>query len=79
MKELELVIKKRGFVYKQVFKNDTGYIYEQIFNGNVIAYESFLRKENKMFNCISYPGDNAFGLWAWTCKTFERAKSYING
>ena len=29
MKELEINIKKNGFYYKQVFKNETGYVYSQ--------------------------------------------------
>jgi hypothetical protein len=77
MKELDLVINKKGFVYTQVFKNDSGYVYEQKLNGRVIAFESFFRRENTMHGCISFPGDNAFGIWAWSCSTIERAISKL--
>ncbi len=77
MKELDLVIKKKGFIYTQVFKNELGYIYKQELNGSEIAFEVFYRKENTQFNCVSYPGDNAFGLWAWTVKNFDRALTYL--
>lgn len=77
MKELDLVINKRGFEYKQVLKNDIGYIYAQHFKNEIIAYEVFYRKENTQFNCISFPGDNSFGVWAWSCKSFDRALNYL--
>lgn len=77
MKELEIEIKKNGFKYKQVFKNEIGFVYAQHLGGKIIAYEAFYRKENTMFNCVSFPGNEAFGLWAWSCGTIERAISKL--
>ncbi len=77
MRDLEIEIRKRGFQYKQVFKNKKGYIYAQYLDGKIIAYESFYRKENAMFDCVSFPGDEAFGLWAWSCATLDRALSKL--
>ena len=79
MKELDKEIKKRGFVYIQEFAGTSGYVYRQVLNGVTVGFEAFLRKENKQFNCISFPGDCAFGIWAWTTKTLDRAKSLVNG
>jgi len=73
MKELDKEIKKRGFCYIQRFADTSGYVYEQSLNGVTVGFEAFLRKENTQFNCVSFPGDNAFGVWAWSTKTFERA------
>lgn len=74
MKDLDLLITRRGFRYTQVFKNDKWYIYkQQDQNGNNLAYEVFYRKENIRFDCVSFPGDEAFGLWAWSCTTLDRA------
>jgi hypothetical protein len=73
MKELELVIKKKAFTYKQVYKSDVGYVYEQFLDDKSIGFETFFRKENTQFNCISFPGDEAFGTWAWSVKSIERA------
>lgn len=79
MKELDKEIKKAGFVYIQEFSDTSGFVYRQVLNGVTVGFEAFLRKENKIFNCVSFPGNNAFGVWAWSCKTFDRAKSKLNG
>lgn len=77
MKDLDKVIKKRGFVYTQLFADTSGYVYRQDLNGVTVGFEAFLRKENTQFDCVSFPGDNAFGVWAWSCKTFDLAKSHL--
>jgi hypothetical protein len=38
-----------------------------------IHYEVFKRKENTLYDCISYPTDKAFGKWAFTCMTRDSA------
>ena len=77
MKDLDIEINRGGFIYKQVFKNDNGYIYSQERNGVMIGYESFLRMENTQYNCISFPGNEAFGKWAWSVRTLEAAMKHI--
>ena len=64
----------KGFKFTQVKQNENGYIYKVEDRGS-IHYEVFKRKENKQFNCISYPSNKAFGLWA---KTFRKLDSAIN-
>jgi len=77
MKDLDKEIKKAGFTYIQVFADTSWYIYSQHLNGQEVGYIVFRRKENSKFNCVSFPGDNAFGLWAWQTWSFELAKSHI--
>jgi hypothetical protein len=79
MKNLEKEIKKSGFTYIQVFADTSLFIYSQHSNGLLIGYIVFKRQENTQFNCVSFPGDNAFGLWAWQTWSLDRAKSYLNG
>lgn len=66
MKPLEKNIRKNGYDYEQVKSTDYGYIYAQKIADKVIAYEVFKYKENTQFDCVSFPGNEAFGLWAWT-------------
>lgn len=77
MKQLETKITKNGFTYRQLYTGPEGYIYEQNYDGEVIAYEAFRRVENTQFDCISFPGNEAFGKWAWSCRTLERAQDRL--
>ncbi len=77
MKDLAKDIKRGGFDYSQVFNGPKGYVYSQTAKGRLIGFEAFLRKENTQFNCISFPGDNAFGIWAWSTRTLEKALKYV--
>lgn len=69
MKELEEKFigkgQVRGFVFTQIKKSEHAYIYK-VETEVSEHYETFFRKENTQFNCISYPSDKAFGTWAWT-------------
>ena len=53
-------------------------LYKRIFPGGAIIYEVFKRKINKRFNCVSYPGNNAFGYWALTFPKYEQARYYLD-
>ena len=67
----------KGYVFNQIKRTEHAFLYEVSENG-LIHYEVFKRKENTMYDCISYPTDKAFGLWAWTCGTLERAEDKFN-
>lgn len=41
-------------------------------------YEVFKRRENTMYNVVSYPTDKAFGIWAWTTESLDRAIEIFN-
>ncbi len=77
MKGLNKYIKKYGFDYHQEVANDFGYIYRQVDEGKIVAFEVFQKKENKKYDCISFPGPEAFGFWAWSCRTLEDAKKRL--
>ena len=63
----------KGFRFTQVKKNEFGFIYK-IEDFGQVWYEVFKRKENSRFMCVSYPTNKAFGIWAWSVKSFERAE-----
>jgi len=56
---------------------DWGFIYEVEYDGH-INYEVFKKLLNRRFATVSYPTDKAFGIWAWTIMTLERAKNKLD-
>jgi hypothetical protein len=80
MKELEKKFvgkgQVKGFKFTQIKQNENGYIYEVESNG-FIHYEVFKRKVNRLYNCISYPSNKSFGLWAKTYKKLDSAINYF--
>lgn len=66
----------KGFEFTQLKKTDYGYIYA-VNTGDRVFFEVFKRKENKQFNCVSYPGNKSFGIWAWTTPDIDRAYSIL--
>jgi len=86
MKPLDKIIKKNGYTYTQVSKGKVSCIYEQMENEKTIAYEVFLIKikpERKIGDIILeakewFPHDKAFGKWAWTYKTLNKALEKYN-
>lgn len=82
MKELELTFEGRGevkgYVFNQLKTSINGFLYELKDHEGNVHYEVFRRKENKQFNCISYPKSNSFGIWAWCTKDYKKAISIFN-
>jgi hypothetical protein len=62
----------KGYIFNQIKRTEYAYLYEVKENGR-IHYEVFKRKENTLYDCISYPTDKAFGIWAWTLMDIESA------
>ena len=81
MKELQTEFTGRGevkgFIFTQIKKSDKAYIYKVDCDG-CLHYEVFKHKENKQFECISYPKTASFGLWAWTYKDLDLAIEKYN-
>lgn len=62
----------KGYIFNQLNKTDYAYLYE-VKENNRTHYEVFLRKENTLYDCVSYPTEKAFGKWAWTCMDYKSA------
>jgi hypothetical protein len=62
----------KGFIFTQIKKSKCAYIYK-VHTGYSEHYEVFKHKENSHFNCVSYPSDKAFGIWAWSCSNLDKA------
>jgi hypothetical protein len=62
----------KGFVFTQLEKSTYGYVYK-VNTGDNIFYEVLCHKENKRYNCVSYPTNKAFGVWAWAYSNLEKA------
>jgi hypothetical protein len=67
----------KGYIFNQIKSSEYAYLYE-VSENNAIHYEVFKRYENTLYKCVSYPTDKAFGVWAWTCGTLERAEDKFN-
>ena len=67
----------KGFKFTQIEKSSNVYLYE-VKSGSQTHYEIFKRKENTRFNCVSYPSNKAFGIWAWTFKKLETARELFD-
>lgn len=86
MKTLPEKIRKNGFEYTQILRGNRSCIYEQKVHENRCDYEVFLiktRPERKIQNKIietneRFPHDEAFGLWAWTYKSYDKALEKFN-
>lgn len=65
----------KGFIFNQIKKSEYAYIYE-VKTSTKTYYEVF--KKNINFDRVSYPSSKAFGKYAWTCGTLERANEYFN-
>jgi hypothetical protein len=63
----------RGFLFQQLIKSDTAYLYEVSPPNSLSYYEVFERRINKRYDTITYPSAKAFGLYAWTYHNYEEA------
>jgi hypothetical protein len=64
----------RGNFFWCVKSSDLGYIYEVCAPEGGRWYEVFTRRINTRFGSVSYPNSNAFGVWAWTYRTLDKAE-----
>ena len=67
----------KGYIFNQIRATKWGFLYE-VSEGGLIHYEVFKRRENTMYDCISYPTDKAFGKWAWTFMDLDNAIEKLN-
>jgi hypothetical protein len=80
-----------GWKFRQVARTDYGYVYVRASEDvSHPYYEAFARKVAKAStrefpngsvkeypDRVIYPGDSAFGNWAWCCGTLERAMEIL--
>lgn len=78
------------FKFRQIRCTTTAYLYKVYENGTKSHYEVFKRKttplcidfENHIYSDTKfkelYPRSNAFGVWAWTCKSLVDALNKLN-
>jgi hypothetical protein len=90
MKTLPLKKRYNGFDYTLVHRGKRTCIYKQIVTNEIRYYEVFIIKvreertikfkdgERKIKAHEMWPGNEAFGKWAWTFRTLERAMFRFN-
>lgn len=64
--------KLKGLSLPKLKKNDNAYIYKVVDSG-ILRYEVFKHKENTRFECVTYPSNKSFGIWAFTTPLLCRA------
>jgi len=87
MKILPEKLRKNGYDYELLERCDTHAIYKQIDNKEngdsiIVAYEVFeiKKREDCEINGVKieageiFPGNSAFGRYAWSCATFNGSK-----
>jgi len=67
----------KGFKFTQIKKNNKAYIYK-VQDTGILRYEVFKHKENTRFECVSYPTNKSFGIWAFTTSCLDRANVIFN-
>lgn len=75
-KEFEGIGEVRGYQFRQISATSSGFIYEITF-GKGKHYEVFKKRVNARHGNESYPTAKAFGKWAWTFNSLEKAKSKL--
>lgn len=80
-----------GFLFEQVKVSDNAYVYSVAPDGVVTHFEVFKRISHPV--CVdferrlyseterkeAYPKQNAFGVTAWTARSYEKAMELFNG
>lgn len=64
----------KGFIFRQIARNDFGFIYEVSQPGVGKAhYEVFHRRVHQRFGVVRYPRAAAFGKWAYAYTKLDEA------
>lgn len=78
-KEIEGRGEVKGYSFRRIRENEYAYVYEVSSDGSKSKhYEIFERKINTYFDCESYPSSKAFGIWAFTVNSLEKADIKFN-
>lgn len=81
MRELKEVFEGKGqvkgFKFTQIKKTEYAYLY-RVDTKTSKHYEIFERRENTRFNCVSYPSNKAFGVWAKITSDYNTALGFLD-
>jgi len=85
-KKLPNRFERKGELFEKVYEDEKFYIYKH----NQAGFDYFEVFKKKIYRCFdfktkqptgefkeSYPKDEDFGKWAYCCRSYERALSYI--
>ena len=86
MNTLPAILRKNGFQYNLLIEGNKTFLYEQEYTNEVKYYEVFKKviakettvKGNFIPEHIAFPGNEAFGNWAWTFRDKEKAVAEFN-
>ena len=86
VEKLPLKLRKNGFNYTQVCRGWRSFVYEQLITPEIKYFEVFelrIQPEREKFGKLyptkeRFPGNEDFGVWAWTCRTLEKAMERFN-
>ena len=67
----------KGYYFTQIRQTDKAFIYE-VSHDDSKHYEVFKKVVNRRFACVSFPTSKAFGIWAFTYMSLEKAKKKFN-
>lgn len=78
---------RKGFTYRQIYREKNIAIYEQLKGGSRVSFEviriskhdAYSLGGNEIAARETYPGDEAWGIDAFTVMTLERAKEIASG
>lgn len=62
----------KGSKFSKIADTYKGYLYE-VERSGIKYYEVFKRKINVQYGVVKYPNSKAFGIWAWTYFSSEKA------
>lgn len=63
----------RGYHFECLFRDGYAYMYEVSMGDYISHYEVFERRENRSYDCVSYPRSRSFGSWAFTYRSYDEA------
>ena len=66
-----------GYKFTQIKAAKYAFLYE-VDSGNGKHYEVFKKRVNRRYATITYPSAKAFGIYAWTCMSLDKAIEKFN-
>ena len=86
MKTLPDKLTKYGFEYTNILRGKRSFVFKQSYTPNTTYFEVFKRRVNREFTINgvtipeseAFPTDNAFGVWAWSYRSYDKALKKYN-